>query len=82
VFPWSHLDTTDHRFKTKVLEEKNQAINQYLNREMVGHGVLREIIDLINKCLQVDLQRRPLIEEILGKLNEIREGLSPNIEIL
>jgi len=77
VFPWSDC----HQPKKMSYQEKLRAqINKEMGlKNMFAKKIAKvdaEIMNLINECLQVDLNRRPNIEDVLENLVHAQKNLN------
>ena len=78
VFPWSE----------DLKQRTNEPFNYAMRRQLENAGMKKntfvktkinnipwELVTLINECLQVDINKRPNIEDILENLGHLRHNL-------
>lgn len=78
IFPWSahlktRLDGSYNRVIRQQIEKCGNRKNMFVKTKTKGLPL--ELVSLINQCLQVDIERRPNIEDILENLGHLRHNL-------
>jgi len=82
IFPWSfwfHYETNTpypNQIKVIILNEKEKTKNKYVNISESLES-MRKIMELINECLQIDMNKRPSIIQILDVLTALERNLKP-----
>ena len=70
-FPWSFLldveklKDNDNRIAVKHIIEQDKGKNNFYVQNM---NIPPRILEIINECLQVNADKRPCLENIIGRL--------------
>ena len=80
VFGWSHFIASrekngqyDSQIKTEIEKARRRKKNAFAKK--TRRRVNFDILNLINECLQMDLQKRPKIDDVLENLVHIQKNL-------
>ena len=78
-FPWTHLfndkgDDFNEKIREIIQNEKEKDTSEFIRKESIGDFTMDQIFNIIDRCLQIKIDLRPNIDEILELLINIENS--------